>query len=54
MKVATSAVRLLLEACLQIDYMQVQTDLFCVYNFCCLYNCNAMQWVEAKMRMGLG
>ena len=49
MKVATAAVRLLLEeARSQIHYMQVQTDLFCVYNFCCLYNCNAMQWFEAR------
>ena len=54
MKVATAAVRLLFEARSQIHYMQVQTDLFCVYNFCCLYNCNAMQWVEAKMQTGLG
>ena len=50
MKEATAAVRLLLEARSQIYYTQVQTDLLCVYNYCCLYNCNAMQWVEAEMR----
>ena len=43
MKVATAAVRLLLEARLQIHYMQVRTD----YNFFCLFlslqlQCNAM------------
>ena len=52
-KVATAAVRLLIEARSQIHYMQVQADLFCVYNCYCLYNCNAMQWFEAKIRTGM-
>ena len=52
-KVATAAVRLLLEACSQIHYMQVQAELFCVYNFCCLYNRNAMQWFEVKIWTGV-
>ena len=52
-KVATAAVRLLIDARSQIHYMQVQADLFCVYNCCCLYNCNAMHWFEAKMRTGI-
>ena len=52
-KVETAAVRLSTDARSQIHYMQVQADLFCVYNCCCLYNCNAMQWFEAKMRTGM-
>ena len=52
-EVATAAVRLSIDARSQIHYMQVQADLFCVYNCCCLYNCNAMQWFEAKIRTGM-
>ena len=49
-EVATAAVYLLIDVRSQIHYMEVQADYFCVYNCCCLYNCNAMQWFETKIR----